>query len=305
MMSGCSIHRAMAVTIRASVPAVLVALASPGPSTGALAQQGNAAERRFENFDGNNFDPAQPIDNRWFPLKPGMQYVYGGFQQEGKERIPHRVVFTVTDLTKVIDGVRATVVWETDIQDGQLIESELAFFAQDKDGNIWNLGELVETYDEDGFVGSKAWLSGSEGARAGIMMPGKPQLGASFSQGYAPAPINWADYGKVDQMGQKSCVPTGCYQDVLVIAESSDQEGPEAEQLKFYAPDIGFVRVGWRGQREKTRETLVLAEITRLTPEGIAKARAAALDIEKRAYTYGRTPAAELPMGERSHMGAQ
>jgi uncharacterized membrane protein YkoI len=298
MMSGCSGCGAIAVTMRSSVLAALVALACPALSTGALAQKSSTPERRFENFDRNNFDPAQTIDNRWFPLKSGMQYVYKGFQQEGKDRIPHRVSFAVTDLTKVIDGVRATVVWETDIQDGLLIESELAFFAQDKDGNVWQLGELVETYDEDGFVGGKTWLSGSEGARAGIAMPAKPELGARFSQGYAPAPINWADYGKVDRIGQKTCVPTGCYNDVLVIAESSDKEGPQAEQLKYYAPDVGFVRVGWRGRREPTRETLELAEIVQLDAQAMAKVRATAFDIEKRAYDYGHTQPLEPKNGE-------
>jgi uncharacterized membrane protein YkoI len=268
-------------------------------SSVAVAQRNTAPERQFENFDRNNFDPAQPVDNRWFPLKPGMQYVYKGSQQEEGKRIPHRVGFAVTDLTKVIDGVRATVVWETDTQDGLLIESELAFFAQDKDGNVWQLGELVETYDEDGFVGGKTWLSGNAGARAGIAMPGKLQLGASYSQGYAPAPINWADYGKVDRMGHKTCVRVGCYNDVLVIAESSDKEGPEAEQLKYYAPGIGFVQVGWRGKRERTRETLELTEVKQLDAEGMAKVRAAALAIESRAYDYGRTPPLETMNGER------
>jgi hypothetical protein len=271
----------------------------------AFAQKNTTLERRFENFDRNNFDPAQAVDNRWFPLKPGMQYVYKGSQQEEGKRIPHRVTFTVTDLTKMIDGVRTTVVWETDDSDGLRIESELVFFAQDKDGNVWQLGELRETYDEEEFVGGRAWLSGGNGARAGIAMLAKPQLGAKYSQGYAPSPVNWADYGKVDRLGQKTCVPAGCYQDVLVIAESSDKEGPEAEQLKYYAPGIGFVRVGWRGKRERTRETLELTQVVQLDAEGMATVRAAAFDIESRAYDYGRTPPSDLSVGATTNANSQ
>ena len=175
------------------------------------------------------------------------------------------------------------------------MEQELVFFAQDKDGNVWHLGQLSETYDEKEFVGARAFLVGTDGAKAGIMMPAEPRAGIpSYSQGYAPPPYNWTDRGRVDQVGQKTCVPTGCYNDILVIAETSNAEGPKAEQLKYYAPGMGLVRVGWRGKAEKLRETLELAEIVNLGPEALAKARAEALELEKRAYVYGRTPPAEL-----------
>src|SRR5262245_14246834 len=94
-------------------------------------QKSKAPERTFENFDRNNFDRSTDIDNKWFPLTPGTRYVYKGYTQKGKKRVPHRVVVIVTDLVKVIDGVPAIVVWETDYKDGKLAESELVFFAQD------------------------------------------------------------------------------------------------------------------------------------------------------------------------------
>jgi hypothetical protein len=283
-------------------PAILAAFACLGLSSDAVtAQKSKVPEKKFEDFDRKNFDRSTIIDNKWFPLKPGMRYVYKGSTQEGKKRVPHRVVIVVTDLIKVIDGIPAVVVWEADYKDGELEESELVFFAQDKEGNVWHLGQLVEKYEEKDFVGAHAFLSGTDGARAGIMMQAEPRAGTpSYSQGYAPPPVNWTDRGKVDQVGQKTCVPTGCYNDVLVIAESSDKEGPNAQQLKYYAPSVGFVRVGWRGKGEKLRETLELAEVVKLDPEALAKARAEALEIEKRAYVYGRTPPAELrPAAER------
>ena len=82
------------------------------------------------------------IDNRWFPLVPGTQFVLEGTSDQGSGPAPHRIVTTVTDLTKVIHGVRTLVVHETDHNDGQLIEVELAFFAQDDIGNVWNLGQF-------------------------------------------------------------------------------------------------------------------------------------------------------------------
>ncbi|MFZ0854045.1 MAG: hypothetical protein WAO08_33200 [Hyphomicrobiaceae bacterium] len=260
-----------------------------------MAQKREDLGKQLEEFDRNKFDRSTDIDNKWFPLKPGTQYVYKGSTQEEKKRLPHRVVFVVTDLAKVINGVKAIVVWELDYQAGNLVEQELVFFAQDKDGNVWHLGQLSETYDEKEFVGARAFLVGTDGATAGIMMPAEPRAGTpSYSQGYAPPPYNWTDRGRVDQVGQKTCVPTGCYNDILVIAETSNAEGPKAEQLKYYAPGMGLVRVGWRGKAEKLRETLELAEIVNLGPEALAKARAEALELEKRAYVYGRTPPAEL-----------
>jgi hypothetical protein len=295
MKRECSRFNQTALRLGTPFVAIVLALTCVGWSGVVMAQKASTPEKRFEDFDRKNFDRSTDVDNKWFPLKPGMQYVYKGTTQEGKKRVPHRLVVTVTDLTKMIDGVRTIVVWEVDYKGGRLVETEIVFFAQDKDGNVWHLGQLRETYDEKEFVGGRAFLSGTDGARAGIIMQAEPRLGTpSYSQGYAPPPFNWTDRAKVDQVGQKTCVLTGCYQDILVTAESSDEEGPEAQQLKYYAPGVGFVRVGWRGKGEKVRETLELAEVVKLDSAALAKARADALELEKRAYIYGRTPPAEL-----------
>lgn len=291
--------------LRREALAVVMAVACLGLSHGGvMAQKSDAAEVKLEAFDRNNFDGSTKIDNKWFPLQPGTQWTYEGFTREENTRVPHRVVQTATDLTKVVNGVRAVVVWDVDYKDGELQESEIVFFAQDKDGNVWQLGELVEIYEEGDFVGAHTWIAGLEGASAGIMMMADPRPGTpSYSQGYAPSPINWSDRAKVDQVGQKTCVPAGCYKDVLVIAESSTKEGPNAQQLKYYAPGVGYIRVGWKGKQEKLRETLELRQVVKLPPDALAKARAEALAIEKRAYLYSRTPPAELTQGATSTGG--
>ena len=279
--------------------AVLIAFICFGlSSSGVMAQKSRAPEAALEVFAYKNFDRSTNIDNKWFTLQPGTQWVYKGSTQGDKKRVPRRVVQTVTDLTKVINGVRTVVVWDVDYKDGKLQESEIIFFAQDKDGNVWQLGELVEIYEDGDFVGAHAWIGGMDGASAGIMMKADPRPGMpSYSQGFAPPPVNWTDRAAVEQVGQKVCVQAGCYKDVVVIAESSKKEGPNAQQLKYYAPGVGYIKVGWRGKGEKLRETLMLTEIVKLTPDALAKARAEALEIEKRAYTYGRTPPAELMKG--------
>jgi hypothetical protein len=241
---------------------------------------------KLEDFDSSNFDDPTNIDNEWLTLKPGTRWVYEGFTEEGGQRIPHRVIFTVTDLTKLIDGVRTVVAWDQDFSSGELEETELAFFAQDNDGNVWHLGQYPEVYEKGELVEAPAWISGLKGASAGISMKAEPQLGApSYSQGWGPA-VNWTDRAQVSEIGQSTCVPVDCYEDVLVIEEFSRDE-PDAFQLKYYARGRGNIRVGWKGE-DATKETLELVEFVQLSPEALAEVRAAALELEKRAYEISK-----------------
>jgi hypothetical protein len=270
--------------------------AGKAPSTPAVAQASNkAAEKQFEDFNPSSFDRSTTVDNPYFPLTPGTRYTFEGSTVEDDGTVvPHRVVINVTDLTKVVGGVRSAVTWDLDYSDGELVEAEIAFFAQDKDGNVWRMGEYPEEYEEGKFIAAPAWLHGIEEARAGVQMKAKPQTGTpSYAQGWGPA-VNWTDRGQVDQVGQKVKVPAGQYDDVLVIAESSQAEGAEAQQLKYYARGVGNVRVGWRGAQEKTKEVLELTKVEKLDAKGLAEVRAGALKLEKSAYernkkVYGGT----------------
>jgi hypothetical protein len=251
-----------------------------------------------EDFERARFDDSAHIDNKWLPLKPGTQLVYEGsaiVDEEGRQ--PRRVVTTVTDLTKVIDGVRTLVIWERDFTAGKLNEPELAFFAQDNSGNVWLVGEYPEEYEDGKFDKAPAWISGQKGARAGISMKAEPRRGApSYAQGYAPPPVGFDDRARVYKVGQQTCVPVDCYENVLVTEEFNPSE-PGAYQLKYYAPGVGNVRVGWRGEKEEERETLELVEYQLLSPEALAEARKVAMEVDRRAYerseVYRETPPAE------------
>ena len=113
---------------------------------------GNSAteppEGLTEDFLHSDFDESSVIiDNRWFPLVPGTQLVFEGSVLDDDVRIPHSVIFTVTDLVKRIDGIDTVVIWDQDFTDGELVETELAFFAQDKNGIVWHLGQYPEEYE--------------------------------------------------------------------------------------------------------------------------------------------------------------
>jgi hypothetical protein len=110
--------------------------------------------------------------------------------------------------------------------------------------------------------------------------------------------VNWTDRARVYRTGEETCVPVDCYEDVLVMEEFSEEE-PGAFQLKYYAPGVGNVRVGWKGD-DPSRETLKLVKLVQLSAEALADVRAEALKLEKRAYTlskdvYAQTSPAEGP----------
>ena len=248
-------------------------------------------------FDPANFPNPPKIDNQWNPLTPGMQFTLAGEADRGGGLLPHRVVSTVTDLTKMINGVPTVVILEKDVNEGALQEAELRFEAQDNAGNIWNLGEYPEEYEDGKFSAAPdVWLAGLAKAEAGNSMPGDPQLGtAEYLQGWSPD-IEFLDCAKVSKMQQRTCVPVGCYENVMIIDERSPLEPDSGRQLKYQAPGVGNVRVGFVDDPEG--EVLVLVKVAQLSPEELIKARQDALKLEEHAYKinqlYRQTPPLEL-----------
>jgi hypothetical protein len=234
-------------------------------------------------FSAFNFSSPTKIDNRWNPLVPGTQFTLNGVADRGGGLLPHEVVTTVTDLTKVVDGVRAVVILERDLNEGEVQEAELNFQAQDNGANIWNLGEYPEEYENGKFhAAPDVWIAGQEEAQPGNSMIGNPQLGTpEYLQGWAPE-IEFLDCATVSKMQQRTCVPAGCYEDVMVTDERSPLEPDSGHQLKYYAPGVGNVQVG--AVNDPEGETLVLSKVSQLSPEDMAKARQQALELEKRAY---------------------
>ena len=226
-------------------------------------------------------------------MTPGMQYVFEGFTDEAGRQIPHSIIFTVTDLIKEVAGVRTVVAYILDYSDGDLVEAEIAFYAQDNDGNVWFMGEYPEVYELGKLVEAPSWIPGFKGAKAGIVMKADPQPGLpSYAQGWGPA-VNWNDRGRVVDVGQNVCVPVDCYEEVLVIEEFSQSE-PDAFQVKYYAPGVGNIKVGWRGA-DASKETLELTALTELSPETLAEVRAAALALEQSALKNSKEVYAETP----------
>jgi hypothetical protein len=259
---------------------------TPPPSTPSATKANPVVGPEKKSLANATFSRSTVIDNKWFPLRPGMQYIYEGVTIEDGERIPHRLVLTVTDFTKEIGGVRNVVMWDRDFAAGVLEEAELAFFAQDDDGKLWHFGEYPEVYENGKRVEAPSWIHGIQGAAAGITVKPDAKLGdSSFAQGWGPA-VAWSDRARVYRSGQKTCVKAGCYNNVLIMDEFSFDE-PGAHQLKYYAPGVGLVRVGWYGN-DPTKETLELVRIVQASPETMAFIQQQALRLERSAYNVSK-----------------
>lgn len=241
---------------------------------------------QLEDIGTATFTEPTKIDNRWFPLRPGTQFVYEGLTEEEGERTAHRFVLTVTDLTKVINGTRTRVVWEQDFSDGTLEEAAIVLFAQADDGNVWHFGQYPEAYADGEVVEAPAWIAGTAGARPGIAIKEQAELGGpSYSQGWSPV-VPWTDRARVAQVGVQDCVPQSCYVNGIVTEEFSREE-PNAFQLKYYAPGVGNTRVSFSGP-DQTKETLELISLNELDPAAVADARGKVLELERSAYQRSR-----------------
>lgn len=234
-------------------------------------------------FNRGNFTNSTKIDNRFLPFAPGTQFILEGSAATSGGAVTRQIVLTVTDLTKVVNGVRSVVLLDKDINDGVLAEAELAFQAQDAAGRVWNLAEYPEEYENGEFVGAPStWISGVAGAQAGQHMLAHPAVGVrTYLQGFAPK-IDFLDCAKVIKTDQRVCVPGKCYNDVLVIEETSPLDPSNARQHKFYAPGVGNIKV--LPVDDPEAETLNLVKVNHLGRSALADVRAAACALEARAY---------------------
>jgi len=248
-------------------------------------------------FAAANFPADAAGTNRWLPLRPGFQWVRIGGTDVGHRRVPHRVISTVTSVTKVVNGVRSHVLLDRDVDAGQIAQQSLDFLAEDKQRNVWYVGSYTEEYEGGRFVNSiDAWLAGVRGGAAGLLMRGDPRLGTP-PYSVARPPGEDSDVAQVVQTGVRRCVPFKCYRDVLIIREGKSQ-APDNE-FKYFAPGVGQIdNVPRSASQHHDVERLV--NLTRLTPQGLAEIDAEALRLDRHARVerpgvFGRSAVAKAP----------
>jgi hypothetical protein len=171
-----------------------------------------------------------------------------------------RVEVVVTDERRTILGIRATVVRDSVYAGDELKEDTFDWYAQDKDGNVWYLGEETKEYEDGEVVTTEgSWEAGVDGAQPGIVMPADPAVGMAYRQEYYAGEAE--DMAEIIAVGGSVEVPAGRYEDVVTTKDWTPLE-PEVIENKTYAPGVGAVH-----------ETLVaggdgLLELVEFTPGG-------------------------------------
>jgi hypothetical protein len=184
-------------------------------------------------------DPADfvdVIDHPYWPMTPGSAWAYSETDADGNEL---QVEVTVTDETKDILGITATVVHDLVSMDGEVLENTLDWYAQDSAGNLWYLGEDTKEYENGEVVStSGSWEAGVDGAQPGIILPADPQVGMTYRQEYYAGEAE--DEGAVLSLDESVEVPFGAFEGCLQTEDTTALE-PDVVEHKYYAEGVGPV----------------------------------------------------------------
>jgi hypothetical protein len=207
------------------------------PTTG-----GSTAPPVIDPGDGGDYrpelDPAdfvERIDHPYRPLLPGTRWVYDGVSDGERERTE----VVVTADRREIMGIDAVVVRDTTYVGDEMVAQSYDAYAQDRDGNVWFLGEDSKDYENGEVVCTAgSWEAGVDGAQPGIVMPAEPTAGDAYRQQYVAGEAE--DTARVVRLGESRTIGLGDYRDVLVVEEWSPLE-PDVREEKYYAPGVGKI----------------------------------------------------------------
>ena len=198
----------------------------------------------FTEADGTytvNLTPADfvdMVDNPYFPLPTGAKWEYE--IREGNDS-KQTDTLEVLKEKRNVNGVQATVVRDTVSAGNQIVEDTFDWFAQDKYGNVWYVGESVDNYIAGILVShTGSWEWGVDGALPGIIMWADPSahLNEEYRQEYYVGKAE--DMGQVLSVNENLTVPFGSFDQVVKTLDFSNIEA--AKEQKFYAPGIGLLK---------------------------------------------------------------
>ena len=181
-------------------------------------------------------DPANfvsVIDNPYYPLPVGRVLTY-------KDEARATDTITVTNQTKVLEGITTTVVTQQLVSlQGKTLEQTTDWFAQDKQGNVWYMGEATKAYGPGGQVDtSGSWQAGVNDGEPGIVMEANPQIPDAYRQEFLKGQAE--DTAWITGRGGSLKIRYGTVHVVLTTLEHSVLE-PDVVELKQYAPGLGEV----------------------------------------------------------------
>lgn len=187
----------------------------------------------LEEFDLSRCTLQATGRSPYFILEPGFQLLLEGGDT--------RLMITVLDQTREVDGVLTRAVEEREWKDGQLHEVSTNYFALCAETrDVYYFGEEVDFYEKGKVVKHEgAWLAGTNGNRPGLIMPGSPKVGMKYYQEFAPSVA--MDRAEVVSLAEICHTPAGTFYNCLKIRETTPLEF-WASEYKYHAPGIGLVR---------------------------------------------------------------
>jgi hypothetical protein len=209
----------------------ILAVALPVAGCGSSSNPTPPAKRAF---DASRF--VRGVDNPMFPLKPGTVYRY----RVMKDGELSTEFMTVTKQTHRVAGVDATVVHDVVYTNGKPSEDTNDWYAQDRDGNVWYMGEATRELDRSGKTTTTegSWEAGVHDARPGIFMPAHPKVGQSFQQEYLKGHAE--DRFMIVSLDDRVQVPYRAMDHALRTREWTPLE-PGVIDRKYYVRGVGMV----------------------------------------------------------------
>jgi hypothetical protein len=252
---------------------VAATTATPSPSASAKPSSSPVTKNaNYKKFDPKNFVDPLGGKNKWYPLTPGTQTLRDGSITRGSRKLKHQLRVTVTDVTKVVNGVTAVAVLDQDIDAGQVGEASLDFLAQDKFGNVWYVGSYTEIYEGGQFVNAvDAWLTPKRDSKPGVWMMADPQEGMKYVQAQNSRETIRSEVTKVDD---RKCVPFKCFKALQVLEDGTE--------FKYFGPGVGHIATepNYSGGEQEKEE---LINVVKLSRKGLAEMSAEALRLDKHA----------------------
>jgi hypothetical protein len=227
-------------------PALAVLLLGALPLVGCGDDDTDGLPSTLPRIEGAEFSHPTIIDHPLSPLLPGHARVYFGQTAEG----PETNVVQALDETREVARVESRIVLDRVFLDGLLVKSTRDWLAQDDDGNVWTMGEAVESYelDDEGTVIDTdlegSWEAGQDvdglevEAHAGWLIPADPQPGDRYHQEYYPGVAE--DQVEVIARDVEVVLSDGSTYSTLETRKTTALD-PEVEELEHYAADIGQV----------------------------------------------------------------
>lgn len=231
MLTAMLLRRAGSVVLIAALAALAGCGAAP-PKSGPSGVDGLVIPTPSADPD----DFRTGIDNPWLPLAPGSTWEY-----DVTGAVTGSRTVTVATVPQEVGGIEATAVRTVERDSQGRVEVDAAeWFAQDRAGNVWKLGEETkERRRTGGLVVTVSWRAGDGAARAGVVMLAKPRAGDGYQQELAPGAAE--DRSLVVALDADVTVPSGTYDEVLEIEDISEL-APSVETQRFYVRGVGLVQ---------------------------------------------------------------